>query len=201
MPIRYAEWLQNVFDSGADRPEFDAQDENIVELVTETLARCGADLAPYTDAQVAQGLDHLFHPACGDVVFSLMARSVPEAKRLRALSAVKILYRDCLAPRCAPVLGHTNQPGGGPLNTLCYMLWDTSPLIGADPATVIDVLAFALTSPNPAVVESGLHGLGHLHADCPKPVEAAIATYERQASARHPQLRAYARQAAHGQVP
>jgi len=93
-----------------------------------------------------------------------MNESVPVQLRLRAIEAIKTLYQDCFTPRCAPVLGHLNEPGANPLNQVCYMLWDASPLSYWENrpnrevfyGAVVDVLEMALKSPNPARVESAL---------------------------------------------
>jgi hypothetical protein len=74
-----------------------------------------------------------------------------------------MLYKDCFAPTCAPVLGHINELGSNSINEICYMLWDVSPLSWWEEKrspereifynAVIDVLEEALSSNNPACVE------------------------------------------------
>jgi hypothetical protein len=180
MHPRYIEWLKYVFDRPAtsngwyfdveDMEPFEAEPSELVELVATTFENCAVDLASYSNEQLRYGLSYIIDNGASDVVFSLMSEQVPAAQRLRAIAALKQLYSQVLGPRCAPVLGHTNEPGGNALNYICYMLWDISPLSwwerSPDRATfyqaVCDVLEHATMSPNPACVESGLHGLGHI---------------------------------------
>ena len=179
MSSRYHEWLQYVFDRpvtpngwyfDVECSPFEAENAELAELIVFTLENCGRDFSAYSDAQLRYGLDYIFNNSCSDVVFSLMDDAVPCARRLRAIASISNLYRDCFAPRCAPVLGHTSQPGANPLNDVCYMLWDVSPLSywerSKDKQTfyraIFDVIEETLTSENPACVESGLHGLGHI---------------------------------------
>ena len=137
-----------------------------------------------------------------------MNESVPVQLRLRAIEAIKTLYQDCFTPRCAPVLGHLNEPGANPLNQVCYMLWDASPLSYWENrpnkevfyGAVVDVLEAALESPNPACVESALHGLGHLHSSYLEPVEKVVGNYVRRNIFTAPGLQQYAQRAAMGYV-
>jgi hypothetical protein len=216
---RYSEWLEHVFDRQAtsngwyfdeEDTGFDASETEIVALVAHTLENCGADLARYSDEQVNHGLKYIFETGCSDIVHALMSDAVPAGLRLQALSAIRILYRDCFGPRCAPVLGHLNAPGANPLNFICYMLWDVSPLsywerkANPDRArfydAVVDVLEDALTSSNPACVESALHGLGHLLSSHIEPVTRVIAAYLRKNIFVSPELKKYAQQAGVGNI-
>lgn len=217
MPPHYQEWLQYLFDRpvtpngwyfDVECPDFEAENIDLAALITHTMENCCQDLAGYSDAQVSDGLNYIFNNSCSNVVFSLMNDEVPVALRLRAITSIKILYRDCFAPRCAPVLGHNDEPGANPLNTVCYMLWDTSPLSYWERAqnkevfyrAVIDVMEDALASPNPACVESGLHGLGHVQAYFPEQAHNVIAAYQRRGVFVSPQLQAYAQQASSGYI-
>jgi hypothetical protein len=134
---RYQEWLHYVF----DRPitpngwyfdfefsDFGAEKADLAQLVANTMDNCGRDLASYSDDQVNYGLNYIFNNSCSNVVFSLMDDTVPAPLRLRAIASIKSLYQDCFTPRCAHVLGHNDKPGANPLNGICYMLWDVSPL-------------------------------------------------------------------------
>lgn len=217
MPTRYQEWLHYVFDRPVtangwyfdiECPDFAAEHVDFVLLVAHTMENCGRDLAGYSDAQVNHGLNYIFNNACSDVVFSLMDDAVPGPLRLRAISSIKILYRDCFTPRCAPVLGHIDEVGANPLNYICYMLWDISPLSYWENklnrvvfySAVIEVLEDALNSSNPACVESALHGLGHILSSCIERVTDVIATYQQLNVFVSPCLKAYAQQASTGNV-
>jgi hypothetical protein len=216
-PPRYQEWLSYVFDRpdtldtwcfDFELPMFEANEIEQAELIANTLEHCGCDLAKFSERQVNFGLEYIFNNSCSDVVFALMNESVPMQLRLRAIGAIKTLYRDCFTSRCAPVLGHLDEPGANILNHVCYMLWDASPLSYWENrpnrevfyGAVVDVLEEALTLPNPACVESALHGLGHLHSYCLERVEEVIGTYLRRNVFVAPGLQWYAQQAGVGRV-
>lgn len=216
-PPRYAAWLKFVFDRpltpngwyfDLNEPDFGGSATEIAELVACTLENCGRDLAGYSDAQVYHGLSYIFSNACSNTVFALMDETVPAALRLRAIAAIKVLYRDCFTPGCAPVLCHLDEPGANALNPVCYMLWDMSPLghwegrqdkvefYGA----VVEVMEEALTSDNPACVESALHGLGHAQPYFTDKVVAAISAFQRRNVYVSPLLKDYAQYARSGCV-
>jgi hypothetical protein len=217
MLSRYQEWLHFVFDRpvtkggwyfDTDLQNFDADETEIALLVTQTMENCGRDLVAYSQDQVGYGLSYIFNNSCSDIVFSLMDESVDIALRLRAIASIKFLYRDYLTPNCAPILcaggvGHTNQ-----LSHICYMLWDVSPLAWWENRpnrvvfydAVVDVLADALTSTNPACVESALHGLGHIHSSHIERVEKVISMYLRRNVFVAPKLKEYAQHASVGNV-
>ena len=182
----------------------------MVTLVTHTLENCGTDLARFSDAQVNHGLNYIFDGTCSNVVHALMSDNVSAGLRLQAISGIEILYRDCFGPRCAPVLGHSGEPGDNPLNYICYMLWDVSPLSYWERKTspdreifynaVVDVLEDALTSTNPACVESALHGLGHMLSSHIDRVTQVISAFQRKNAFASPQLESYAKCASVGNV-
>lgn len=217
MPPRYQEWLQHVFDrpltpSGwyfdVEDVEFKAEHADIALLVAHTMENCGRDLEGYSLSQLSFGLSYIFSNSCSDVVFSLMDDTVPLSLRLRVIASIKILYRDCFASKCAPVLAHVNEPGANPLNGVCYMLWDVSPLAWWENrphrsvfyGALADVLEEALGSSNPACVESALHGLGHMLSSYIERVTEVITSYQRRNVFLSSQLKAYAQQASTGNI-
>ena len=217
MSPKYAEWLRYVFDRQVtpngwyfdlDDEPFDAEPIELAGLIASTLENCGRDLAAYSNEQLRYGLSYVLDNGSSDSVFALMSDDVPVALRLRAIDAIKRLYSDVLDKRCAPVLGHVNEPGGNALNQTCYMLWDASPLSywerSSEPAVfygaVCEVLAHALRSENRACVESALHGLGHVRLYYPQRVEAIIDAFLAGSVARFPELRGYAQNARIGAV-
>ena len=217
MPPRYQEWLQFVFDRPVtsqgwyfdlDVLAFEADDVEIAELVAHTLENCGRDLDHYSHDQIGYGLNYIFSNSCSNVVYSLMNHAVPIPLRLRVIASIEKLYQDCFTPKCLPELGHVGSRGHNMMSFICYMLWDISPLSWWENRpnrpifynAIIDVLEIALTSPNPACVESALHGLGHIHGNYIERVEEVIATYLRRNVFVHPQLKVYAQQASVGHV-
>ncbi len=215
-PPRYRAWLQALFGrppgddrafdfahAGLERPDHGT----ILRLIGHTLRWCGRDLAPFNDAQVAAGLDRIFNPAFDGLARYIRNGSVPFSQKREAIQAIRHLYADCFAVRCAPRLGHLNETGGDPLAGVCYMLWDVTILADWEGRpdrddgyrAVVDVLAAALESQNDACVESGLHGLGHVAAHTgavPGVIDAFLA---RRGDLR-PELRDYALRARSGSV-
>lgn len=104
------------------------------------------------------------------------------------------------------MLGHLDEPGAGPLNQICYMLWDTTPLGYWEGSSeketfypvVLAVLGYALRSRNIACVESALHGLGHLRLHRERDVTPMIDEFIRSSPKLRPELRRYAENAAAG---
>ncbi len=223
-PAKYREFVEFVF----DRPEcdthaseawyfaedfvsdFDATNPEIVELYTHLMRNCGRDLAHFTDTQVALGLSYLFNNSCGSLMFAFHSDEVAMDRRLTALAAMEFLYRDCLDVRCAPLLGDINEISGLPLNGICYMLWDVTPLNfweatrnrDMEPVadTIFSVLEGGLSSRNDATVESVLHGLGHRKYRYPKRVEAIIDKFLLQRKDLRPELLQYAKAARTGMI-
>jgi hypothetical protein len=213
----YADWLKYVFDRPVtpngwyfdleDLVPFDADTNGLVELVTTTFENCGRDLSLYSNEQLRYGLSYILDNGASDVVFSLMSEDVPLELRLRATASLKRVYSEVFESRCEPVLGHISEAGGNALNYTCYMLWDASPLSywersrerGMFYRAVSEVMEHALSSSNRACVESGLHGLGHIHSYYPERVEEVI---DRYLNAPNPvaELRQYARDARRGNV-
>jgi len=217
MPPRYAEWLRYLFDRppapeawyfDLDIPSFDAEPLELAELIAATFAHCGRDLAPYSDEQLDHGLRYILDNGCSDAVFALKSDDVPMALRLGAISSLKHLYADIFEHRCVPVLAHLDEPGGNGLTYICYMLWDITPLgywenqkektVFYD--AVCEALDYAVRSANLACVESGLHGLGHIHHDYPERVEEIIDAFLARGAAGSPALQQYAQLARTGYV-
>ena len=170
----------------------------------------GTELKRFSNSQVGVGLDNLLNNHFGDVAMTVRDGAISSEKKIAALQSVKVLYRDCLALRASPVLGHLDEMAPcKPLNGICYMLWDVTPLaywpdtaLGAVMYPVmIDVMESALQNANPAVVESGLHGLGHAVY---KFEEVAVAAIDRFVAKRRGHVRdeliSYALQARTGMI-
>ena len=177
MNSRYQEWLKHIFDHevrghllpewyfDVEKPEFEAPDEEIVELISQTFQNAGKDLMKYTDEQVDQGIWYFISMSAGGFLRSLNFSKAPLEKRLKAIQDIFHLYSECFTKRCAETLGHLSEEGS-PLNSSCYMFWDISSLtVGDDPEiqnTVLDVLEKILTIKHRACRESALHGLSEM---------------------------------------
>ena len=186
-PDRYHEWLECFF--GRIRPgfdpwadgdgfEFDAPGQQLLQLLEYTMLHCGRDLSRFTDQQLGFGLNAMLMGNYSNLPHDLIKAQVDPADKLGAVRSIKFLYSDCLSRRAPPVLGHLSETSENPLASLTYMLWDVSALkawIGvrnevtgrsALVETLGDVLA--LPKPNPACIESVLHGFNHMVFAHPK---------------------------------
>jgi len=214
----FEEWLAFVFDRPADKPEWyfdldapriECSDSETVEYIARMCTNAREVLAPFSDDQVGLGLNYIFNNVCSDVVFSLKSDSVSFDRRMSALRAIGILYRDCFNPRCAPALGSRSDPlASRPLNQICYMLWDISPIAYWEDRpqerfayeVIVDVMGEALQMSNIACVESALHGLGHICCLASDLVEGKIEVLLGQTSFTDERLLEYANRARVGNV-
>lgn len=128
--------------------------------------------------------------------------------RKRAISAMGTFFRDFLADRCLPGLGHKDEKPTAPLNSICYMWWDMFPTWG-DPKRagqadtdrqLLGVMGGLLDFPHDAIRESALHGLGHWKINYPNVADIIDRWLAREQDLR-PELVTYARQAQVGRVP
>jgi hypothetical protein len=165
---QYDEEVDDPFSSYHE--ELDGTVDEIIDLFTYTMLHSGSELLRFTDAQLGHGLQHLCWNSASNVVHAVHDHHSLDRK-LRALRSIKRLYQDCLTPRAPQVLGHLSEGAAcKPLAYFCYMFWEASPLdywpdnvLGPVAYPVVaEVMETALYSPNLAVIESGLHGLGHM---------------------------------------
>lgn len=187
-----------------DFHDFPASDREIAGLFYLTMSRSGDDLRWASDEQVAAGLWALFDPGwsnIGHVIISMECWSEKEA----TIRSVRYLYDGVFGQRCRSALSHLDEAGTA-VNTICYMLWDVSPLgLGvlerdctAEQGCVVEVMREALLIDHDACRESALHGLNHLAHRRPDLVIPAIGDFLRTAGAVRPELITYAQRAAHG---
>lgn len=200
----YKKWIQYLF----NRPEtewywdfglkaFEASNEELARLVSRLFENAGADLKEFSDTQVAYGLNYIFNNAISNTIFSICQKGDDEDLRINAVLNMKHLYKNCLAKRCENKLSHDQKVEVSPLNTFCYMLWDTSPLCQWKDV-VLDVMEDALYIPNDACIESALHGLGHRYSQDEIKVPDIIDRFLSKAKNLNPDLRIYAQSAKTG---
>ncbi len=176
MNPQYQKWLNHVFDHEVtdklpqwhytdDAPVFEASDDEMTELISQTFRNAGKDLTKYTDAQVDQGIWYFASMSGANFLHSLKSPEIPLKKRLEAIQNIFHLYSDCFAKRCAETLGHLSEEGS-PLNSSCYMFWDISPLTVSEAQeiqdAVLNVLEKILTVEHRACRESAFHGLSEM---------------------------------------
>lgn len=214
----YQQWLDYVFNrpyTYGDRwyfteedTAFKATNDELVYLVGKTFKQSGIDLTTYSNGQIDSGLCYILDGAGSEAAHALIDQAIDEADRIETIKSMQRLYSDCFAKRCDPVLGRSNEYTENPLNYICYMLWDVSPIIQNNPGkissfdrAILEVMESALYLDNVACIESGLHGLGHWCSHHMELVQDIIDRFLKNAQNLRPELRQYAEDARVGYIP
>lgn len=204
--MEFSAWLDLVF-GHADPDWFFALEAETPALppaeaaahILHLLDAPGETLAPRTDTQIAGGLRYLFDYMSGFAEARAFGHpSVATADRVALATRIDRLWFEVFAPRCAPALGHLSEEAS-PLNTMCYMFWDsfhgieaTDPTEKHTPA-FIEAMGRILALAHPACQESALHGLGHWGDRDPDRHDALIGAFLAEDRAARPELIGYAR--------
>ena len=210
--LTYDKWLNCIFGSSVNQSFSSSKLDKLDTKTTfnyfyTTLLNSGSDLLRFSDKQVNNGLYSMLSPSA-NIIFALKEPSISAQDRTAAIRAIKILYTDCFEKRARPVLSHLNQPGASSINSICYMLWDVTPINSWGNQgdceyfdLSLEVLEFALYLKNPACIESALHGLGHMGSfGSNQRVYRIIDDWIRQTRISHPQLLEYAARAQRGYI-
>ena len=166
-------------------------------------------MSRYSAWQIATGFEFLFNNVLSLYPFMFEDERFEEADRIRTAEKLfrlfDIFFRETAHWSGGPA--HLQSvPSADPVqayvNIVCYMFWDSCPLpdfkVPALRAACIGVMERCLGIPNNAVIESALHGLGHL---APEDARAtALATDFAGCGLGPPELIAYARAASAGYV-
>ncbi len=127
----------------------------------------------WTEEELAQAIWNLY--GAGHCYFSDLSRLPPSQLVCDLFDSVEILYRDLFEPHCSHFYSHLDcgLESAKPLNSPCYMLWDMT--CGIDAFTfsnlsdhvsqTFQLLSNLAESQHPAILESVIHGLGHLTDD------------------------------------
>lgn len=265
-PIEEPPWYWQSRDE-AD-PFGDEEDAMTAFLFYEQLCQePGRDLAPYSDTQVGQGLTYLFDGSVCNLAHGFKKAAVPVERKVKALRALSVLFKEVMAPRCVRVLSAHSQEKSSTLTYICYMFWDVTPLSswmkfetqdalllfamnnmpedlaaympkevqdllkmhfentgikapGADDIlaqkkdlyanmndeteayyhAIASVMESCLYLDNPACVESGLHGLGHLATFQVNIAVPILDRFLKKAKNQDPRLLNYAKSARTGMI-
>lgn len=169
-----------------------------LQYLTRLFSSADTNLARFSNAQLNDGFWELVG-ASGE--FEVLRNdTLPREDVMRCIDSIPALFQTVFAARCAPVLGHLDEPGGNPLNSICYMWWDVFPMaIGTDDwrgQALLRAAETILGIDHDAIRESALHGLGHAaQAD---DARAAIADFLTRTTDLRPELRRYALNAQSG---
>lgn len=172
----------------------------VVDMLDEMLGGIDDLLLLYGPQRLGAGVNFIFNASLSDFAFSLGDAATPQERRVRVAQNLRLLFDRLFTPHCRHALSHLAPSGS--LNGVCYMFWDVTPLmqVGAPEVSraCLEVMEHCLASPNPAVVESGLHGLGHAVHAFPE-ARIAIEAWLQSASG-SAELRAYAVRARAGAI-
>jgi hypothetical protein len=222
--LRYEDWVTYVFDHPVTRPQWwfcDLDDElpdwnplarpaRTLEYLTRLFREPSGLIGRFSRAQIDQGLNLIVSSACSNHMFVLMDTTLPLQDRCACIDAMRVLYRDLMAP----VYGDDTECGERTddeperPNFSCFMWWEAIPLSGgmdhpdrdALNDAVLKVFEATLTLKSEACLESVLHGLGHWHSDMPERVSAIVRRFLAERTDISPELRAYSEDAAEGMV-
>jgi hypothetical protein len=177
-----------------------APPEAVVIAVRRLCLNSGEDLKSFNNLQVAGGIKYIFENTFSNYAFDLLNSELPSELRSSAFQSLNSLFKKCFAPRCTQLLSHgLNQMLENPLNSVCYMFWDSS-LLSTGGLDALRVMEKSLYLKNVACVESGLHGLGHAFYKNEKFVETAIDQFLASQPNTDEKLMTYAMNARRGYV-
>jgi hypothetical protein len=197
-------WMAYLFQRPPEEPESEwlnryAEHDSpaaAAERIRRLFGDAGNLLRPYTDDQVAHGLDVIVNASFGGEIAALTDRRVPVRLRTTGLRAIVTLFAEVFAVR----LRGEGLPTQTPLERVCFMFWDVAALGHGEEDTTLDVLEDILALDSVPCQWAALHGLGHLHFRTPEHVPAIVDRWlERHPDAPQP-LREYAAAARTGMV-
>jgi hypothetical protein len=209
--LSFDEWVRHMFDHPVTDPAWhwdenadcaELEPHRTVTYATELFQHAGELLAPYTDAQVNQGLWFLIGESTSPL-YALTEASIPLEQRVPCIRSISTVFERCFVTRCTPHLSHLDEPGAGALNLICYMWWDIFPLYGQpeDKArreideACLSVMETTLQLPSVACQESALHGLGHWGLHYKSQCQSIISAFMQRHRKLRPELQEYATQA------
>lgn len=216
MKDRYTDFIHHIFNHEVRSPEwyfdmdaerFKASDSELISYFTKMFNESGTVLLEFSDKQVNQGLWYVFGVG-SDYSFRMRDGKASNEEKLDLIQSISGLYSGVFSERCSPVLSHMDQAGAKPVNSICYMLWDITALtyLNKNPEKdkfyrkLLSVMENSLYMENLACVESGLHGLGHLHYYRKGEVEKIIPRFIEKRGDLPEELIQYARSAQRGCV-
>jgi hypothetical protein len=196
---------------------FDDNPLSAFTFIEKLLVSIKSDLSVYSDEQIGLGLTYIFNSACSNLAHDFKIAEVSIERKVAALHSLFNLFRDVLNPRSEPLLSAYSQEKLSNLKYICYMFWDVCPLafwkdftkINPDEIdseakiyyqAIVEVMKKCLSLSNPACVESGLHGLGHLANSLPELVVPIIDDYLQNQKNNNEILLKYAEKARTGMI-
>jgi hypothetical protein len=222
MTPQYQRQLDYIFNRPTDEPAWywrtDSWEEGIFDdntgdtftFLEKLLAHPKEDLKAYSDDQIGLGLNYIFNNSCSNLVDDFKTANVPFERKIKIITTLFNLFQDVLNPRCAAILSASSQSSLSKIQFICYMFWDITPLsnwasldeneIEIYNKTIAEVMKKCLRLSNPACVESGLHGLGHMVYAQPKIAVPIIDNFLKKSKYPNENLVNYAKMARTGMI-
>ena len=200
----FEDWFRTLLSDEVTR-EADLPAPLALDYVGRLFRESGRVLAGHSDAAVASALSRVISPEESSELRAVNDASLPMQRRIGCVEAIGELFAHTFAPRCERRLSHTGE-AASPLNTVCFMWWDTA-VLHARPdrwpdldSACLAVMRQCLELPSVACWESALHGLGHWVSDYPEVVRGAIDGFLASRQRHRPALLDYAMRARAGSV-
>ena len=213
--LKFDAWVDHVFDHPVVDPAWhwdisadvtEPSPATSVGYLTKLFKSADTILARFSDEQLNQAFWYLASNACSNYMFALLEDGVAWPKRQECIRSIGNLFERVFAKRCSEHLSHLDEPGANPLNSACYMWWDSFPSWG-DPADasclerdaeILEVMRKTLSLDSIACQEAALHGLGHWHMHYLEQTETIIDDYLQRDTDLRVKLKDYAHSARRG---
>ncbi|MEZ5691703.1 MAG: hypothetical protein R3D71_08580 [Rickettsiales bacterium] len=192
MSISYEEWVEKIFNPLVegqyyywdDNRTYSDIDDIIssvdkIEYLIRLFEHSEDELSMFSDKQVSKGLWYI----AGNSEYTEVWKDdkINERQKKQFIESIYKLFVGCFVNRCERCLGHLDEKGTNPVNSICYMWWDILPIISSkktdDYLLFLDIMKKILSINHVACQESALHGLGHWHNSHPEIVEDIIDNY------------------------
>jgi hypothetical protein len=215
-------------DASQEEPVFDETPLSAFLFLETLCLNPENDLKAYSNEQIGLGFCYIFDNVCSNITHDFKAADVPLERKIKAIHNIFALFRDVLNPRCAAVESAFSQATLSKINYVCYMFWDICPLSSAYGLSftrpqeskmeekeahensklenqfyymaIAEVMKKCLDLSNPACVESGIHGLGHLAYSFPDIAVPILDKYILKGKNHSPSLVKYAKMARTGMI-
>jgi hypothetical protein len=184
-------------------------DPRSFDVITSSLDQLPELMRRHSAWQIATSFEFLFNNVLSSYPFLFADERIAEPYRVRTVRKLfklfDLFFRNAVTCNDGPVhlqREFVGDPVQGYVNTVCYMFWDNCPLTDLGLPSIRDacrdVMEQCLTIPNHAIIESALHGLGHLAPGDTRAAEIAL-SYSRRGTGPQ-ELLAYAKAASEGHV-
>jgi hypothetical protein len=120
------DWIEHCFDHpveeearywGGDVPDWGVPSAVTARLIAEAFENSHELLARFSDEQLNQGFWYVV--GVSGMIWALKAADTPTELQVRGVRSFVPLFCQVMASRCSESLGHLDEPGENPLNSVC----------------------------------------------------------------------------------